>query len=167
LQHRIGTFVIEFVGNGTMSRVIVKKGTLSLVEKPTAAGHQCYIIDSDKNICRSENTGIWCDDKFYESKPEKNGAIFVPYSTRESFDPTDPTNVILKHGSQVELVKLDRQYEAYSFDCITVLNPESLLLGNEASLLLRPILKINNRRTSSKLLKNIKVDIKMTEFVDS
>ena len=66
-----------------MSRAIVKKGSLTLIHRSTVAGHIAYIIDADQNICKSENTGVWIDKKFYKCDPDKNGAIFIPYGTEE------------------------------------------------------------------------------------
>lgn len=46
-------------GNGQNSRAIVKKGSLSFIHRETEAGHIGHIIDNDKNIVMSENTGVW------------------------------------------------------------------------------------------------------------
>jgi len=79
LKDRVGLFIIEFIGNGVNARAIVKKGSLSLLHKPTVAGHLAYILDEDKKICKGANTGIQFDGKYYESNAEKNGRIFIPY----------------------------------------------------------------------------------------
>jgi len=55
------------------SRTIIKKGLLTLVHRETAAGHICYIIDEDKNICKSQTTGVWIEKKFYKCNAEQNG----------------------------------------------------------------------------------------------
>lgn len=39
LKDKIGLFIIEFQGNGKMSRAVIKKGFLSLIHRSTAAGH--------------------------------------------------------------------------------------------------------------------------------
>ena len=83
LKGKVGLFIIEFQGNGKMSRVIVKKGSLSLIHRSTAAGHIGYIIDADRKICKSDRTGVWIDKKFYKCDPEKNGSIFIPYGLKE------------------------------------------------------------------------------------
>ena len=59
LKSKIGLFIIEFEGNGLIGRAIVKKGSLSLIHRSTASGHMAFIIDSDKNICNSNGTGVW------------------------------------------------------------------------------------------------------------
>ena len=39
------------------------------------------------------------------------------------------------------------------------MNTEQMLVGQEASIIIRPTLKINGRKTSVELLKNIKVNL--------
>jgi hypothetical protein len=80
LKGKIGLFIIEMQGNGKMSRAVVKKGSLTLIHRSTASGHQAFIIDQDKKICKGQRTGVWINKKFYPANPEKNGAIFIPYS---------------------------------------------------------------------------------------
>ena len=79
LKGKVGLFIIQLEGNGKMSRVIIKKGSLTFIHRDTAAGHIGYIIDSDRNICKADKTGIWIDKKFYKCNPDKNGSIFIPY----------------------------------------------------------------------------------------
>jgi len=79
LKDKIGLFIIEFQGNGKMSRAVIKKGFLSLIHRSTSAGHQAYIIDSKKDICKSDRTGVWIKNKYYQCDKE-TGAILIPYS---------------------------------------------------------------------------------------
>jgi hypothetical protein len=83
LKGKVGLFIIEMSGNGKQSRAVIKKGSLSLIHKSTAAGHVGYIIDHDRKICKSEKTGLWIEKKFYPSDLKKNGAIFIPYGKHE------------------------------------------------------------------------------------
>jgi len=48
LRNRVGLFIIEFIGNGVSARVVIKKGSLSLIHKPTIGGHAAYILDENK-----------------------------------------------------------------------------------------------------------------------
>ena len=67
LNGKVGLFIIEFEGNGIISRAIVKKGSLSLIHRSTASGHMAFIIDSNREICKSKDSGIWINKKFYQS----------------------------------------------------------------------------------------------------
>lgn len=48
LSNRVGTFIIEFIGNGMTARTVIKKGNLSLVHRSTHAGHLMYLLDHKK-----------------------------------------------------------------------------------------------------------------------
>ena len=79
-------------GNGKMSRAVIKKGSLSLIHRSTAAGHAAFIIDANRKICSSEKTGVWIKDKFYKADLEKNGAILIPYGKSQ-----ESTKIIMIH----------------------------------------------------------------------
>jgi len=49
--------------------------------------------------------------------------------------------------------------EYYALDCGFIVHPESFLMGNEATILIRPVLKINDRKCDLSLLKNTKVTL--------
>lgn len=70
---------MEFIGNGISSRAIIKKGSLSLIHKPTIAGHLAYILDENKQVCKGAKTGILFNGDYYATSQEKNGKIFIPY----------------------------------------------------------------------------------------
>ena len=80
LTDKVGLFIVEFIGNGMSSRAVIKKGSLSLIHKPTVAGHLAYILDENKQICKGTKTGIWFDGEYFSAHPEKNGKIFIPYA---------------------------------------------------------------------------------------
>lgn len=48
LKGKVGLFIIEFQGNGLMSRAVIKKGSLSLIHRSTTSGHMAFIIDSER-----------------------------------------------------------------------------------------------------------------------
>ena len=51
LKGKVGLFIVEFIGNGLSARAVIKKGSLSLIHKPTIAGHLAYVLDENKKIC--------------------------------------------------------------------------------------------------------------------
>ena len=48
LDGKIGLFIVEFIGNGLSARAVIKKGSLSMIHKPTIAGHLAYVLDENK-----------------------------------------------------------------------------------------------------------------------
>lgn len=160
LDNRVGLFVIECIGNGYSSRAVVKKGTLSLVSRATAAGHVAYILDEDRNICRGRKTGIWFDENLWEA--DEAGRILIPYTKHARSGKS-----ILIHDEFAQLADFERMTETYSLSCSFVLHPEALLMSTEASLLVRPTLTVNGRPCDLGLLKNVKAKLTTTSFIDN
>lgn len=149
LDDRVGVFIIELIGNGFSSRATIKKGTLSLIHKSTIAGQVAYIVDEDRQICASDDTGIWYNDVYFKSDPANGGRILIPYEKYRTSG-----QAILVHNGFAHLEDFSRLAEEYSFDAKFVLHPESIVMGNEATVLIRPKLELNGRKCSFKLLEN-------------
>ena len=116
------------LGNGHLSRAIIKKGSLSLIHRSLSNCQVCFIIDENQKVVSSDDdtTGMWIDNKFYESIKKENGAIYIPYTSESNLS----RNVVLVHENQSELFEnFERQQEKYDFDCYFHLNQESLLMG--------------------------------------
>ena len=76
IQQKPGLYIVELIGNGMSCRAVIKKGSLTLIHKPSIAGHLAYILDENKKICQGPSTGIFLEGEYFESK---NGKIFIPY----------------------------------------------------------------------------------------
>jgi hypothetical protein len=157
LSNRVGLFIIEFIGNGANARAVIKKGSLSLVHKPTIGGHAAYIIDENKKICTGPQTGVQMGNQFYQPKDMGSGKIFLPY---DKYGGTK--NVIVMHDGFADLVSLDQNHEKYTLTAWFHLDPESLITGNSAQLLVRPQLLINSSPAPLDLLKDLKVTVVTT-----
>lgn len=149
------------------ARAVIKKGSLSLIHKPTIAGHLAYVLDENKKIClgstENENsTGIHFDGNFYPAKPDRGGKIFIPYGKS-----TLNAKAILINNGFAQLCDFERQTERYSFSAWMHLNSESILIGNKASLLIKPALQVNSRQASLSLLKKVKVTLTTTSYIDN
>ena len=162
LDNKVGLYVIEFIANGYSSRAVIKKGTLSLVTRSTIAGHIAYILDENREICTGERTGMWFDNNYFKSDPENGGRIILPYEKYERNDKS-----ILIHNEFAQLADFTRLTETYSLNCKYVLHPESLLMGMESKILIRPQFTVNGRPCDLKLLKNTKVKLTTTSFIDN
>jgi hypothetical protein len=165
LTGKVGLFIVEFIGNGLSARAVIKKGSLSMIHKPTVAGHLAYVLDENKKICQGDSegrTGIQFDGQYFPAKPEKGGKIFIPYGKSNM-----SAKAILLHNGFAQLCDFERQTENYSFNAWINLNSESILIGNKAQILIKPQLQINNRLASLELIKNGKVTLTTTTYIDS
>ena len=67
--------------------------------------------------------------------------------------------IIMIHENFAQLGEFERKTEVYQLSAFFHLNSESLLVGQEAHILIRPKLTINGRKASLKLLKNCSVKL--------
>lgn len=161
LTGKSGLFIIELMGNGLMSRAVIKKGHMTFVHRPTIAGHTGYLLDHKQNILMGDKTGIWLDKKFYPAKESNKGIIFIPFNK----DYAKTETVIMIHEGFSQLSEFHRASESYEFDLNYHMNSESILMGQEASILLRPKLSINGRRIQTKLLKQCAANLRVDDIL--
>ena len=102
LSGKVGLFIVEFIGNGLSSRAVIKKGQLSLIHKPTIAGHLGYILDENKEVCKGPKTGVYFDGQYYASN-EENGKVFMPYGASSLI-----SKAILIHNQFAQLSDFER-----------------------------------------------------------
>ncbi len=150
-----GVYVIEFIGNGISSRILVRKGTLRLLEKNGPAGHEFHVID-EANKPRPQATA-WIDGKEYE--PDEKGVITVPFSTRPG-----QRTAVLRDGDFSSLARFKHLGESYALDAGIYVDRESLLSRKKAQILVRPGLRINGRPTSLDLLQDIKLVVLAEDY---
>ncbi len=60
-----------------------------------------------------------------------------------------------------------RQTEEYEFKALISINPESILIGKKAQIMVRPVLKINSRQAGVELLKNSLITLTTTSYIDN
>ncbi|CDW90653.1 UNKNOWN [Stylonychia lemnae] len=162
LTGKIGLFIVEFIGNGMSCRAVIKKGSLSLIHKPTVAGHMVYILDEKKQICNGPKTGIYFDGQYFKANEEQGGKIFISYgkSALES-------KAIVMNNDFAQLCDFQRETEQYEFNAWMHLCKESVLIGNKAQIIIRPTLLINGRQAPLKILKNTKIVLTTQNYIDN
>ena len=147
-----GLYVIEFIGNGHVSRAVIQRGNLKCIHKNTVNGKVIYILDEENKILKGEKTGIWINNIWYPSIKE-TGAILIPYSIKGDI-------FILKHEDFCSLEKgIDIPDETYELKGQFIINEESFIMGNVAEILLRPYLFVCNELCPLENLKNVKLTI--------
>lgn len=143
-----GVYVVEFIGNGISSRVLVRKGALRLLEKVGPVGHEFRVLD-EANKARPKAT-VWLDGK--EHKPAKNGLVAVPFSNRPG-----QRTVILRDGDFSSLSRFNHLGENYELRAGLYVDREALLSRKKAQVIVRPSLRVNGRPASLDPLEEIKL----------
>lgn len=119
-------------------------------------------IDENREICKGDDAGLWFENKFYKAQPEKNGRIVIPYE--KSFA---SGRAILVNNGFAQLTEFKRLTESYSLNVGYFVLNESLIMGNEAKILVRPVLKINDRPCTLRALKDIVIKVTTTSYIDN
>ena len=87
-----GIFLVEILGKGISSRIIIKRGRLNLITRNTSKGVLCQIINENNKIMKDDKTYLWYNNIKFSCEP-KEGIIILPYKAL-----VDPSNkCILVH----------------------------------------------------------------------
>ncbi len=153
LQGR-GVYIVELIGNGISSRAMIRRGQLSFIQRPGAAGHVFTIFDEK---------GVQVKDALIqlagsEYKAGKDGQIVVPYTT-------SPGNrkFVVVHGDFAALHNFEHQAENYRLEAAFHVDREALLAGKNATVLVRPALSVNACPVDIGLLKEVSLLITSTD----
>ena len=151
-----GVFLIEILGNGISSRIIIKKGRLNLITRNTSKGIKCQIINEKNEIVKDEKTYILYNGHKFTCEP-KEGIIILPYKVL-----TDSSNkCILVHDSYADITELKRKTENYKLKGYFNLLNESIIPGNMLKINFKPLLFVNGREASLELIKKGTITVEM------
>ena len=147
--------MVEFIGNGISSRVLVRKGALRLLEKVGPAGHEFRVLD-EANKARPEAT-VWLDGK--EHKTNEKGLVHLPFSNRPG-----QRTVILRDGDFSSLARFGHLGENYELRAGFHVDREALLSGQKTKIVVRPSLRVNGRPASLELLDEVKLVLLAVDY---
>ena len=157
-----GVYLIEILGNGISSRIIIKKGKLNLITRNTSKGILCVIINEKNEILKDDKTYLWYNNHKFSCEP-KEGLILLPYKVL-----VDSTNkCILVHDSYADITEIKRKTENYKLKGYFYFLNESIIPGNMLKVNFKPFLFINGREASLKLIKKNTITVNMEKIENS
>ena len=151
---KAGVYVIDFIGNGQSSRVLVRKGKLRHLVRTSTAGHVFTVLD-DQNR-HLPDAKLWLAG--HEYLADKEGRITVPFSAAPGRVP-----VVLTHGEFSSLDHFAHESENYALTAGFHVDRESLLKLQKATVMIRPSLAINGTPVSLKILEDVRLQITSTD----
>ncbi|MBM79816.1 MAG: hypothetical protein CMJ78_04395 [Planctomycetaceae bacterium] len=149
-----GVYVIDFIGNGKSSRVLVRKGRLQFVVRSSVAGHIFTVMDNKNQHLKKAS--LWLAGREY--KADKAGHIAVPYSNQPAGQP-----IILTNGDFSTLDHFTQQSENYGLTAGIHIDREALLNHSRASVVVRPSLKVNGTPITLSALEDVRLTITSTD----
>ena len=84
-----GIFLVEILGKGISSRIIIKRGRLNLITRNTSKGVLCQIINENNKIMKDDKTYLWYNNIKFTCEP-KEGIFVLPYKVL-----VDPSNMYI------------------------------------------------------------------------
>ncbi|MCX5744853.1 MAG: hypothetical protein NT062_20385 [Proteobacteria bacterium] len=151
---RPGTYIVDLIGNGKSSRVVIYKGRLRHVARIGAAGHVVTIVD-ERGALRPD-ARAWIGGREYV--PDARASFVVPFSTAPARTP------MLLAASDVATVQhLELQRETYELDANVVLDRSALVAGRTARALARVALRCTGQAASLELLERPTWDVTLTD----
>ncbi|MBI5725700.1 MAG: hypothetical protein HZA50_17205 [Planctomycetes bacterium] len=137
-----GVYVVDFIGNGKASRVLVRKGQLHFLQRTSSAGVILTVLDEANNKV-ADAVAILGGQTY---KADSDGTICIPYST------SGKTQIILTQGDFACLTPFDHPLENYSLSAGFHVEREALLKRRTATVAIRPTLLLNGEPVSISLL---------------
>ncbi|HMQ23517.1 MAG TPA: hypothetical protein PKE00_13555, partial [Planctomycetota bacterium] len=147
---RPGVYVIELIGNGMSSRVVVRKGGLRFTERSGAAGHVFRVFDEIGRV--RDKARIWFGGRDYSA--DDKGEIILPFTTKPG-----RAQIILRDGDFASAASFAHRAEHYDLQAGFHVAREALLAGRVAKLLVRPTLLLGHERVALQLLEDPKLII--------
>lgn len=126
-QKSRGVFVVDFLGDGTTSRAVIRKGYLSLVAKRVRTGYVCKILDEKFQECKGDGTGLYLEDKFYQA--EEDGTIRLQYPSGSG-----QKSITLQHEGFCFVVQQQLESETVTITTNWLYSEETFVPGNKYSL---------------------------------
>lgn len=148
--NRRGVFVIEFIGNGSSSRALIRKGQLTFLERLGAAGHVFTVLDEQRR--QVPDASVWLAG--HEFKADKDGTVTVPYTTKPG-----KVAIIIETGGFATLEFFYHQAEAYALAAGIYVDWEALIRDHKAQVLVRPDLRLNGEHVALALLEEPVLEI--------
>lgn len=156
LRGKRGAWIIEFIGGGRSSRVLVRVGQWQVLQQPGPAGTVLTVLDEDGNLVK--DAVAWLDGRKY-TRDEKQGRMVIPFTQQSRMK-----NLVVSDasGTFAVLTPFTHLSEDYKLDAQFHIEREQLLARREATLAVRTGLTIGTTHLAPDLLRNPKLVITST-----
>lgn len=145
-----GIWVVDFLGGGQRSRVLVQKGQLRSLQRYMPAGIVMRIINESGEHVPEAHAEV--GDRVY--KPDEDGNIFVPYGEQ-----TITAHLLLVADKFANYEIMVHPAEAYKLESSFLVEPQGLLSGAKAKVVIRPQLLCNEQPVPLTALEEVSLTI--------
>jgi len=155
-KDRPGVYLIELLGDGISSRIIIKKGKLNLISRNTTRGIMCQIINEKNEILKDAKTFLWYNDTKFSCEPNE-GLVILPYKILSKNENT----CVLVHDSYADIARISIPEENFKLKGYFQFLNEALIWGESTKVCFSPFLFVNARKSPIENIKNGKITVNM------
>lgn len=166
LNGQRGVFLVVLIGNGLTTRAIIRKGELRFIadqEKENATGYVFKIFNEKSEMIQRPR--IWMAGDHYEGNEE--GDVHIPFATTDTNEMELIILEDLDNSGSATLQQFRRESPNYRMECGMYIDREQLKKKQEAHVLIRCNLYMNNEIISVKNLDNIQFKLTMEDNQNS
>lgn len=150
-----GIWVVDFLGGGQRSRVLVQKGQLRSLQRYMPAGIVTRIINESGEHVPEAHAEI--GDRVY--KPNESGDIFIPYGEQ-----TITAHLLLVADKFANYELMLHPAEAYKLESSFLVEPQGLLSGAKAKVVIRPQLLCNEQPVPLTAMEEVSLTIEAVDM---
>ena len=154
IPKRRGLWVVEFIGGGKSSRVVIRKGALGILSETVARGQLVTVLDEENKPLKGAS--IWVEGRQYDC--DEGGRTLLPFSKNPGLRST----VIQDGQGFATLAKIKQAAESYRFSAGMYLEQEALRTGGRAKLLIRPSLGVAGEPISLSRIESASLELTST-----
>ena len=151
-----GVYLIDLLGDGISSRIIIKKGKLNLISRNTSEGIMCQIINEKNELLKDSKTFLWYRNTKFSCEPNE-GLFVLPYKILSYKFST----CVLVHDSFADIAQISIPTENFKLEGYFQFLNESLIFGQAIKVTFHPFLFDNDNECSLENIKNGKITIKI------
>ncbi|HEX8309849.1 MAG TPA: hypothetical protein VF614_00935, partial [Chthoniobacteraceae bacterium] len=156
LKGRRGAWIVEFIGGGTSSRALIRKGEYHVLPEITAAGDALLVLDEEFKPVTG--AAAWVDGRRF-AMDEKSGRIIVPFTAQQA-----EKQIVISDaaGEFATLANITHHSEQYELDARFHVEREQLLAGRKATLAIRTALRVHGHAVPIGLLEEPRLTLTAT-----
>jgi hypothetical protein len=149
---------VEFIGGGTSSRALIRKGDYHVLPEITAAGDALLILDEE--LRPVPGAAAWVDGRRF-TMDEKSGRIIVPFTADQGEKQIVVSDAA---GEFATLANITHHAEQYELDARFHIEREQLLAGRKATLAIRTTLRVHGQPVPIGLLEEPRLILTATNL---
>jgi len=150
-----GIWIVDFLGGGQRSRVLVQKGQLRSLQRYMPAGIAVRIVNERGEHVPEAHAEL--GDRVY--KPDESGNIFIPYGEQTI---TAYLLLVAERFANYELMV--HPAEAYKLESSFLTEPQGLLSGARAKVVIRPQLLCNQQPVPLSELAEVSLSVEAVDI---